>query len=87
MAYQELRFQIQDLIPRLTTIIIEKKVRTLLRQGEDVGGGVNALRFVRHLLGKPNLRDVEASWAYDRLKPVLRTAFSQIPSLYYFEGD
>ena len=87
MAYQELRFQIQDLIPRLTTIIIEKKVRTLLRQGEDVGGGVNALRFVRHLLGKPNLRDVEASWAYDRLKPVLRTVFNQIPSLYYFEGD
>lgn len=87
MAYQELQFPIQDLIPRLTTIIIEKEARTLLRWGEDVGGGVNALRFVRHLLGKPNLRDVEASWAYDRLKPVLRTVFNQIPSLYYFEGD
>ena len=87
VAYQELRLQIQDLIPRLTTATVKKEVRTLLRQGEDTGGGVNALRFVRHLLGKPNLRDAEATWAYDRLKPALRTAFAQIPSLYYFEGD
>ena len=87
VAYQELRLQIQDLIPRLTTTYINEELRALLRQGEDVGGGVNALRFVRHVLGRPNLRDAEASWAYDRLKPALRTVFNQIPSLYYYEGD
>jgi len=29
----------------------------------------------------------EAVWAYERLKPALRLALEQIPSLYYFEGD
>lgn len=87
MAYRELRRQIDDLVQRLTTTFVEKEVRALLRQGEDVGGGVNAVRFVRHLLGKPELRDVEASRAYDQLKSALRTTFDQIPSLYYFEGD
>ena len=87
MAYQELRLQIQNLIPGLTTTCIKEELIALMDQGEDVGGGVNALRFVRHLLGNANLRDAETSWAYDRLKPALRAAFGQIPSLYYYEGD
>jgi len=33
------------------------------------------------------MRDMEAVWAYGRLKPAFQTAFEQIPSLYYFEGD
>lgn len=87
MAYKELRRQIEELQPRLTPTFVEEVVHALLRQGEDVGGGVNAIRLVKHLLGNPQLRDVEVTWAYDRLKPALRSAFEQIPSLYFFEGD
>jgi hypothetical protein len=47
----------------------------------------NAVRLVKHWLDSPQWRDVEATWAYDRLKPVLQTALAQIPSLYYFKGD
>ena len=87
MAYQELRQQVEGLGPQLTPAFVERAVRALLRQGEDVGGGVNAIRLVKHLLGDPQMRDVEAGWAYDRLKPALRSALDHIPSLYYFEGD
>jgi hypothetical protein len=87
MAYKELRQQIEEIQSQLTPAFIENAVRTLLRQGEDVGGGVNAIRLVKHLLGNPQVRDIEAVWAYDRLKPALRSTFEQIPSLYYFEGD
>ena len=87
MAYKELRQQVRDLEWRLTPAFVQDAVRALLHQGEDVGGGVNAIRLVKHLLGSPQLSDVEAVWAYDQLKPPLRSAFDQIPSLYYFEGD
>jgi hypothetical protein len=87
MKYQDLAQQVEALQPRLTPAFIEDAVRLLLHEGEDVGGGVNAIRLVKHLLGEPQMRDLEATWAYDRLKPVLRTALVQIPSLYYFEGD
>lgn len=87
MAYKELGQQIEEIQSQLTPAFIEDTVRTLLRQGEDVGGGINAIRLVKHLLGNPQMRDIEAVWAYDRLKPALRSAFEQIPSLYYFEGD
>jgi hypothetical protein len=87
VAYKELRQQIEELQPRLTPAFVEEEVGVLLRQGEDVGGGVNAIRLVKLLLGNPRLRDVEVIWAYDRLKPALRAAFEQIPSLYFFEGD
>ena len=87
MTYKELGQQVEDLQARLKPAFVEDAVRTLLRQGEDVGGGVNATRLIRHLLGKQQLRDAEILWAYDRLKPTLRSAFEQIPSLYYFEGD
>jgi len=87
MAYKELRQQIEEIQPRLTPAFVEEEVGALLRQGEDVGGGVNAFRLAKHLLGNPQLRDVEVTWAYNRLKPALRDAFEQIPSLYFFEGD
>jgi len=87
VAYKELGQQIEEIQSQLTPAFIEDTVRTLLRQGEDVGGGINAIRLVKHLLGNPQMRDIEAVWAYDRLKPALRSAFEQIPSLYYFEGD
>lgn len=87
MSYKELRQEVETLQALLTPAFVEDAVRTLMRQGEDVGGGVNMHRLVKHLLGEPQMRDVEAVWAYDQLKPAFRQAFEQIPSLYYFEGD
>ena len=87
MVYKELRQQVEDLKSQLTPAFLENEVRALLRQGEDVGGGVNATRLVKHLLGNPQMRDMEAVWAYDHFKPAFQAAFEQIPSLYYFEGD
>ena len=87
MTYRGLGQQVEALNHQLTPAFVEDAVRALLRQGEDVGGGVNAFRLVKYLLGNPQLRDVEVTWAYQRLKPALRSAFEQIPSLYYFEGD
>jgi hypothetical protein len=87
VSYKELRQEIEALQAQLTPAFIEDAVRALMRQGEDVGGGVNMHRLVKHLLGESQMRDAEAVWAYDRLKPVFRQAFAQIPSLYYFEGD
>ena len=87
MSYKELRQRVEEIQPRLTPAFVENVVQAVLRQGEDVGGGVNAIRLVKHLLEEPQMRDVEAVWAYDQLKPAFRQAFEQIPSLYYFEGD
>ena len=87
MTYKELGGQVEEIRSRLTPPFVEGAVRTLMRQGEDVGGGVNAVRLVKHLLGDLQMRDMEAVWAYDRLKPAFRAVFAQIPSLYYFEGD
>jgi hypothetical protein len=87
VPYRDLREQVESLKPRLTPTFIEEAVRALMRQGEDVGGGVNAMRLAKHLLGNPPLSDVEASWAYQRLKQTLRAAVEQVPSLYFFVGD
>ena len=87
MSYKGMEQKIEVLQLQLTPAFIENAVQTLLSQGEDVGGGVNALRLVKHLLGIPQMRDAEAVWAYDRLKPAFRRIFQQISSLYYFEGD
>jgi asparagine synthetase A len=87
LKYKELGQQVEALGAQLTPAFVEHAVNILMRQGEDVGGGINAHRLVRHLLGSPQLGDVEAVWAYDRLKPAFRAAFAHIPSLYYFEGD
>ena len=83
VGYKELRQQVEALNRRLTPAFVEKAVGALLRQGEDVGGGVNAFRLVKHLLGSPQLRDVEVTWAYDRLKPAFRIAFEQIQFLLF----
>jgi hypothetical protein len=87
MTYKDLGQQVEALGKKLTPAFVENAVRALLRQGEDVGGGINAVRLVKHLLENPQLRDVEAVWAYDRLKPALRAALAQVPALYYFESD
>lgn len=85
--YKKLGQKVDELISQLSPDFLEAAMHTLLHEGEDVGGGINALRLVKHLLGNPHLGDTQAVWAYDRLKPVFRATFEQIPSLYYFEGD
>ena len=88
MSYTDLREMVESLQPQLTPMFLAALVTDVIdREGEDVGGGVNALRLVKHLLSNPQMRDAEAVWAYDKLKPGFRVAFEQIPSLYYFEGD
>ena len=87
MGTDQLREAVESLQPRMTPDIVEARVRDLLRQGEDVGGGVNAFRLMRHLLGKAAESDAQVTWAYERLKPALGAALEEIPSLYYFEGD
>jgi hypothetical protein len=84
---QALRQRVESIQTRLTPSFVEAQVRELLRQGEDVGGGVNAIRLVKYLVGDVGRGDVEATWAYDQLKPGLRAALEEIPALYYFEGD
>ena len=78
---------VESLQSKLTPDFVEAQVRTLLRQGEDVGGGINAIRLTRQWLGALAQDDVQATRAYERLKPALGAALEQIPSLYYFEGD
>jgi hypothetical protein len=87
VPYKALREQVEALKPLLTPAFVEEAVRSLMRQGEDLGGGVNAMRLVKHWLGESPLRDVEIVWVYDHLKPALRAALAQVPSLDYFEGD
>jgi hypothetical protein len=84
---KQLEQAVESLQSKLIPSYVEAQVRELLRQGEDVGGGVNAFRLIKHWLGALAENDVVVRWAYDRLKPALGAALEQIPSLYYFEGD
>lgn len=87
MEDERVRQRAASLQPRLTPDFVQAQVRGLLSQGEDTGGGVNAFRLVKHLLEGLAPNDVQVAWAYDQLKPALRTALAQVPSLYFFEGD
>ncbi len=87
IVHEELEQRVEEVESRATPAYLEEAVRALLREGEDVGGGINASRLVRHLLEDPRPTDEEVVWAYDRLKPAFRAAFEEIPSLFYFEGD
>ena len=87
MRYEELGQKVDEVRAKLVPADLERLCNDLLRQGEEPGGGIEALRVVKHLLGDPQMRDAQAVWAYDRLKPALRAVFEQIPSLYYFQGD
>ena len=83
----QLEQAVESLQSKLNPSFVEAQVHVLLRQGEDIGGGVNAFRLTKHWLGALAEDDVVVRWAYERLKPALGTALEQIPSLYYFEGD
>jgi hypothetical protein len=87
MGVSELEQAVELLRYKLTPAYVEAQVGELLRQGEDVGGGINAFRLMRHLLGEAAGSDEQVTWAYERLKPALGAALEQVPALYYFEGD
>ena len=84
---EDVKQRVESLQSRLTPGFVQAQVGELLRRGEDVGGGINAFRLIKHLLGNLARRDEQVTWAYERLKPALRLALEQIPSLYFFEGD
>ena len=87
MDQGQLEQTVESLRLGLTPDFVRAQVDELLGQGEDVGGGVNAFRLVRHLLGKAAESDEQVTWAYERLKPALGAAFEQGLTLYYFKGD
>lgn len=83
----QLERAIESLRLKLTPAFARAQVDELLGQGEDVGGGVNAFRLMRHLLREAAASDEQVVHAYERLKPDLGAALEQVPSLYFFEGD
>jgi hypothetical protein len=87
MQTDELKQAVALLQSRLTPAVAEAQVRVLLRQGQDVGGGVNAFRLVKSWLAGAANTDEQVMWAYAELKPKLVAALAQVPSLYLFEGD
>ena len=87
MMQKDLRRKVEEVESRATPAYLEEAVETLLREGEDMGGGINADRLVKFLLDDPQMEDEDVVWAYDRLKPAFRAAFEENPSLFYFEGD
>ena len=79
---------VERLRASLTPEMVARGMDLLLRQeGEELGGGINAMRLVRYLLGEPELADAEMVSAYDRVKDVLEVSLEQVPWLYYFSGD
>jgi hypothetical protein len=87
MKRETLQQRVTSLQVRITPAFVQAEVEALLREGQDVGGGVNAVRLIRHWVGDLASSDARLMWAYDRLKPQLRTALEEVPSLHFFEGD
>jgi len=70
----------------LTPLYVERVVRELLQQRKDGGSGVGAIRVVMHLASGLIQRDADLMPIYYRLKPALRAAVEQSPSLWFLEG-
>ncbi|MBC7252007.1 MAG: hypothetical protein H5T62_17235 [Anaerolineae bacterium] len=87
MSRKELKKKVEQTAAAIDAALIEKALRELMREGEDVGGGINAFRLVRYLLREENLTDVEVTWAYRYIKPPLQAALEQLPAYVFFEGD
>jgi len=87
MSRKELKKRVEQTAAAIDAALIEKALRELMREGEDVGGGINAFRLVRYLLREENLSDVEVTWAYRYIKPPLQAALEQLPAYVFFEGD
>lgn len=88
MNRAELQHAVEGLQSTLSPRQVEQGINRLLaRDGEELGGGVNAMRLVQHLLGEPLLPDADLVWAYDRVKTRLEACIAEIPTLYFFSGD
>jgi hypothetical protein len=87
MKRETLNRRVASLQARIAPDFVQAEVEALLREGQDVGGGVNAVRLIRRWVGDLAQSDARLMWAYDQLKPQLRTALEGVPSLHFFEGD
>ena len=88
MRQEELQESIERLQVDLSPDLVERSMNRLLAsEGEELGGGINAMRLVRYMLGEPELTDAQLVWAYDSVKSGLEVCLEEVPSLYYFSGD
>jgi len=88
MRQEELQESIERLSASISPELVKRSMdRLLAEEGEELGGGINAMRLVRYLLGEPELTDAQLVWAYDSVKSSLGDCIEQVPSLYYFSGD
>jgi hypothetical protein len=85
--YDELTQAIGQFLQRLTPQYLENEIWGLLHTSPDLDGGIDAYRLVRHFLKRPDLNDAQTGWAYQKIRPIFKNLFEQIPSLYYFTGD
>ncbi len=85
--YKELAQEVDRFLKGLTPQYLENEIMKLLQTSPDMDGGIGAYRLVQHFLNRPDLNDVQTVWAYQKIRPVFKTLFEQIPSLYYFTGD
>ena len=51
MKRETLNQRVTSLQARITPDFVQAEVGALLREGEDVGGGVNAVRLIRRWVG------------------------------------
>ncbi|MDY7040701.1 MAG: hypothetical protein SVX38_07550 [Chloroflexota bacterium] len=86
MSRVELKRKIERLATTIDVPLVEQSLRELLREGEDIGGGINSFRLVKHLLRDQSLTDVELIWAYRYLKPPVMAAIERLPNYEFFEG-
>ncbi len=88
MHQEKLQEGVESLRGNLSPDLVEQSMNRLLAQeGEELGGGINAMRLVRYMLGEPELTDEQMVWAYDRVKSGLEACIEDVPALYYFFGD
>lgn len=88
MRQEELQESIERLKASISPELVKRSMdRLLAMEGEELGGGVNAMHLVRYLLGEPELTDAQLVWACDSVKSGLGDCIEQVPSLYYFSGD
>jgi hypothetical protein len=91
LTREELRQRIEALASAVDARMVASALQELERQGEDVGGGMEAYRLAQHLLVQllenPSLTKTEVTWGYAFLKPAVMTALEELPSYELVQGD
>jgi hypothetical protein len=91
LTREELKQRIEALAPTVDAPEVENALQELQRQGEDVGGGINAFRLAEHLLRDllqtPSLTQDEVTWGYPYLKPAVVGALNELLGYELVEGD